>query len=203
MIEYLSGELTRKSPTEVVVECGGVGYAVQVSLNTYAALPRGRDGAAVRLLIHPHYGENVQRLYGFHAEQERALFRLLQSVRGVGPSLALALLSHEPVDSLLHRLRAGDITGLTRVKGVGRKTAERLMVELRDRLPEVTGTTLDPSAPASDRQQMLVQALASLGLTPSESEERARRVLDQAPADARIEELLRRALHQGARAAGP
>ena len=194
MFEYLAGELTRKSPTEVVVECAGVGYCVHISLNTFTALP---ERGSVRLYVHPHYAENNQRLFGFADEEERTLFRLLHGVRGIGPVLALSLLSHEPVAALVQRLRAGDVSGLTRVKGVGRKTAERLLVELRDRLE----VALPAVSATPDQEHPLRQALESLGLTPAEAGTRARQVLAEAGAETELGELLRQALQAGSRSA--
>ncbi len=187
MIEYLEGNLARKSTTEVVVDCGGVAYLVHVSLNTTSQLPAS---GSVKVLIHTHFSDNGQRLYGFSSESERSLFRILQGVRGVGPALALTLLSHEPADRLLGRLRDGDVNGLTRVKGIGRKTAERLLVELRDRLG-----ALGPSFGGDQaRENALVQGLMSLGLNEAEAATRARRVLRDATPEAELDELLRRAL---------
>src|SRR5262245_35639906 len=118
MIDYLNGALTRKSPTEIVVECGGVGYRVEISLHTYAQLPAN---GLLRILIHTHVTDSGQRLFGFVEDSERELFRLLQSVRGVGPTIALTLLSHEPPPRLIERLRSNDVRGLMNIKGIGKK----------------------------------------------------------------------------------
>ena len=192
MFEYFAGNLVHRAPTEVVVDCGGVGYLLLISLNTYAALP---ERGPVKLLAHGHYGENVRRLYGFATAEERALFRLLQGVRGVGPGLAMALLSHETPERLKELLQAGEVTRLTRVKGVGRKTAERLVVELKDRLPQVAA-----SVGAGDLEAVLSRALVTLGLTPSEAERRARETLRESGKEDRLEVLLRSALRASSRA---
>lgn len=197
MFEYLNGTLVQKAPTEVVVDCGGVGYLLHVSLTTFSQL--GEPPAEVKLFVHPHYAENVQRLYGFFTAEERTLYRLVQGVRGIGPALALNLLSHERPELLVERLRSGDVTALTRVKGVGRKTAERLLVELKDRLPAMT--ELLPGTP-SHLQQTLVQALVSLGLNPSEAVQRSQRALEAQSGEADLEILLRLCLQDGARGAG-
>lgn len=186
MIEFLQGELVRKSPNEAVIDCGGVGYVAAISLKSFEALPAG---GRVRLLIHFHQAESGTRLFGFAAEPERQMFRTLQSVRGVGPSLALTLLSHEAPELLAGRIRGGDVKGLTRIKGIGTKTAERIVLELKDRLDHVAAAPLAP-----DHQTLLVQALKSLGLSETEAAERARTVVAAAPGETRLETLLRLAL---------
>ncbi len=193
MIEHLHGTLTRKSPTEVVVECGGVGYLVQISVNTYSALPKGGE---ITLLTHAHYAENSQRLFGFATERERSLFRLLQGLRGVGPALAMGLLSQETPERLIQWFQNGETSRLTQIKGVGRKTAERLIVELRDRLGPLETTT-----PSDSREQVLGNALVSLGVPAAEAEERARQTLAEAGPDVPIEELLRTCLRAASRSA--
>ncbi len=186
MIEYLSGELVRKSPGEAVVECGGVAYLASISLKSFEALPAG---GRVKLLVHCHQSEAGTRLFGFSAEGERRMFRTLIDVRGVGPSLALTLLSHEAPEPLAARIRAGDVKGLTRIKGIGTKTAERLVLELKDRLDHVSGSPLAP-----EHEQLLAQALRSLGLADHEAEQRARAVVHAAAGETRLEVLLRLAL---------
>jgi Holliday junction DNA helicase RuvA len=186
VFEYLSGELVRKSPGEAVVECAGVAYLAAISLKSFEALPAG---GRVRLLVHWHQSESGSRLFGFSTEGERRMFRTLLGVRGVGPALALTLLSHETPESLAARIRAGDVKGLTRIKGIGTKTAERLVLELKDRLDHVAGA---PAAP--EHEQLLAQALRSLGLGDHEADQRARAVAQSAAGETRLEVLLRLAL---------
>lgn len=186
MFEFLNGELARKGPTEAVVDVHGVGYLLSISAQCYAALPaRG----AVRLLVHVHSNDAGTRLFGFLEERERALFRQLQSVSGVGPAVALNLLSHEPPDALAGRLRAGDVKGLTRIKGIGTRTAERLVLELKDKVDPGLAVTLPES-----HEELLAQALRSLGLDPNEAHERAHAVCVAHPGEKRVEVLLRAAL---------
>jgi Holliday junction DNA helicase RuvA len=186
VIEYLSGELVRKAPGEAVVECGGVAYVASISLKGFEALPAG---GRVRLLVHCHESESGTRLFGFAADAERRMFRTLLNVRGVGPALALTLLSHETPETLATRIKSGDVKGLTRIKGIGTKTAERLVLELRDRLDHVAGSPLAP-----EHEQLLVQALQSLGLADHEAAQRARAVVQAAAGETRLEVLLRLAL---------
>jgi len=185
--DFLKGELARKGPTEAVVDVDGVGWLLSISAQCFAALPpRG----AVTLFVHFHWTETSgPRLFGFVDEQERVLFRTLQSVSGVGPAVALALLSHEPPDVLAGRIRAGDVKGLTRIKGIGSKTAERLVLELKEKV----GAGLAVTLPAG-HEELLVQALKSLGLDASEAGERARAVVQAQPDEKRVEVLLRAAL---------
>ncbi|MSR47694.1 MAG: Holliday junction branch migration protein RuvA [Planctomycetes bacterium] len=188
MFEFLKGELARKGPTEAVVDVNGVGYLLSISAQCFAALPaRG----VVTLLVHVHTNDSGARLFGFVEERERALFRQLQSVSGVGPAVALNLLSHEPPDALAGRLRSGDVKGLTRIKGIGTKTAERLILELKDKVDAGLAVTL----PAG-HEELLAQALKSLGLDPSEAAERARQTVKANLGETRVELLLRAALQR-------
>ncbi len=192
MFEFLKGELARKGPSDAVVEVHGVGYLLAISLQCYTALPAS---GPVRLLVHVHTTDSGTRLFGFLEESERALFRLLQSVRGIGPSVALTLLSHEPPEALAGRIRQGDVKGLTRIKGIGTKTAERLVLELKDKV----GSGVITGLPAS-HEELVAQALQSLGLDAAEAAARARAVVQAHPAETRVEALLRTAL-QGRTAA--
>ena len=192
MFDFLDGELARKGPTEAVVAVSGVGYLLSISLQCFAALP---SSGRVKLLVHVHTNESGTRLLGFVDERERALFRLLQSVSGVGPSLALSLLSHEAPDALAARIRSGDVKGLTRIKGIGTKTAERLVLELKDKVVVEPGASV-----VADQERLLTQALESLGLEPDDAAARAREATRALPQETRVEVLLRHALR--ARAAG-
>ena len=190
MFEFLEGELARKSPTDAVLDVAGVGYVLAISLQCYTALPQhGR----VRLFVHVHLGESGTRLFGFLDEKERALFRLLQTVGGVGPGVALTLLSSEPAAAVAARIRAGDVKGLTRVKGIGTRTAERLVLELKEKVAVEPGAAL-----AGDHERLLVQALESLGLEGAEAAARARAALKALPGETQVEPLLRHALQSRA-----
>src|SRR5690348_14394432 len=132
MIGQLRGALIDKRPNQVVIDVSGVGYQVQIPLSTFAAL--GALHAETTLLIHTHLREDQIALYGFLTARERQCFELLISASGVGPALALKILSGMSVEEMLPAIRAGDLVRLTRIPGVGRKTAERIVVELRDKL---------------------------------------------------------------------
>lgn len=190
MIGQLRGRLEDKRPNQVLVDTGGVGYQVQIPLSTFAAL--GELHTEVTLLIHTHVREDALALYGFLTAREKQFFELLISASGVGPSLALKILSGISVEELFAAIRGGDLARLTQVPGVGRKTAERIVVELRDRLKAVEA---DVGAPVTrvGHEGDVVSALVNLGYEQRAAEksvEEARR----AGAAGKFEALLRGAL---------
>lgn len=198
MIGSLRGRLLDRSPRgEVLVEVGGVGYRVVVPTGTLAAL--GEVGSEVFVWTHHYVREGAVCLYGFATREERTLFEALLGARGVGPALALALLSAHSPASLREALATGDLDALCTVPGVGRKTAARLMVELKARLEVAdAAATPAPGAPNGDggaARAELRAALASLGYGPEE----VREALRALPADGDVAALLRMALqHLGA-----
>ena len=162
MIGQLRGRLTDKRPNQVLVDVGGVGYIVQVPLSTYAAL--GELHTEVTLLIHTHVREDALSLYGFLSSREKHFFEMLLSASGVGPSLALKILSGMSVEELVPAIRGSDLARLTKIPGVGRKTAERMVVELRDKLDAVTVEAERPSASSpAGIEADVVSALVNLG----------------------------------------
>src|SRR6202166_282385 len=163
MIGLLRGQLAEKRPNQVLVDVAGVGYQVSIPLSTFYALGPLRED--VTLLIHTHLREDSIALYGFLTNREKHFFELLISASGVGPSLALKILSGMSVDELLPAIRANDLVRLTRIPGVGRKTAERIVVELRDKLAAMETPEPEPVA-AGGRTQMeadVISALLNLG----------------------------------------
>ena len=162
MIGLLRGRLLEKRPNQVVLDVGGVGYLVAVPLSTFAAL--GDLHAEVTLLIHTHVREDALALYGFLSAREKHLFELLLGASGVGPSLALKILSGMNVEELVPAIRSGDLARLTKIPGVGRKTAERMVVELKDKLESVTveAEKPTPSSPAGVEADVK-SALLNLG----------------------------------------
>lgn len=146
MIGLLRGRLLEKRPNQVILDVGGVGYLAAVPLSTFAAL--GELHAEVTLLIHTHVREDALTLYGFLSAREKHVFELLLGASGVGPSLSLKILSGMNVEELVPAIRGGDIARLTKIPGVGRKTAERIVLELKDKLDAVAIAT-DKPAPAS------------------------------------------------------
>jgi Holliday junction DNA helicase RuvA len=162
MIGQLRGRLADKRPNQVLVDVGGVGYLVQVPLSTFAAL--GELHTEVTLLIHTHVREDALALYGFLSSREKHFFEMLLSASGVGPTLALKILSGMSVEELVPAIRGSDLAGLTRIPGVGRKTAERIVVELKDKLEAVAieSEKQIASSPAGT-QADVVSALVNLG----------------------------------------
>ena len=136
MIALLRGVLVEKHPNQVIVETGGVGYDVTIPVSTFTHLPN--PGAEVRLRIHTHVREDALALYGFLTQDEKGLFEKLIDVSGIGPTLAVKILSGMTAPELIHGIRRGEVERLVRIPGVGKKTAERMVLELRDKLPPVT-----------------------------------------------------------------
>jgi holliday junction DNA helicase RuvA len=162
MIGLLRGRLLEKRPNQVILDVGGVGYLVAVPLSTFAAL--GELHAEVTLLIHTHVREDALALYGFLSAREKHFFELLLGASGVGPSLALKILSGMNVEELVPAIRTGDLVRLTKIPGVGRKTAERIIVELKDRLEAIAKEVDKPAAPSPAGAEADVQsALVNLG----------------------------------------
>jgi holliday junction DNA helicase RuvA len=162
MIGQLRGRLADKRPNQVLVDVGGVGYLVQVPLSTFATLGELHD--EVTLLIHTHVREDALALYGFLSSREKHFFELLLSASGVGPALALKILSGMSVEELVPAIRTGDLARLTRIPGVGRKTAERIVVELKDKLEAVAIEAQKPAAASpAGVEADVVSALVNLG----------------------------------------
>lgn len=164
MIALLRGNLVEKSPSRLIVDVGGVGYDVLVPLSTFYVL--GDPGATVSLRIHTHVREESLALYGFATPLEQELFERLISISGVGPKLALAVLSGIEPAELIKAIRLQDVARLTAIPGIGKKTAERIGLELKDRLPAALQTSGAPEAPAPPGDQLradLLSALLNLG----------------------------------------
>src|SRR5262249_5055037 len=193
MIGQLRGRLTDKRPNQVLVDVGGVGYVVQVPLYTYAAL--GDLHAEVTLLIHTHVREDQLALYGFLSSREKHFFEMLLSASGVGPSLALKILSGMSVEELVPAIRNGDLVRLTKIPGVGRKTAERMVVELKDKLDAVTVEASERPAPSSPAgvEADVVSALTNLGYDARTAESAVAEAKREAGAN-NFEKLLRASL---------
>jgi Holliday junction DNA helicase RuvA len=195
MIAQLRGRILERSATDVVVDVGGVGYAVTVSLSTLEKLPP--IGGDTTLLTHMIVREDAMLLFGFGTRQERDLFRLLISVSGIGPKLAISILSGIGPVPLAGFIASNDAAALTRVPGIGRKTAERLIVELRDTIGRIgasPGGGVADLGPASVRAEAML-ALTALGYTRAAAERAIRAAIDDdAAAALSVEELVRRSL---------
>jgi len=192
MIGQLRGRLAEKRPNQVLVDVGGVGYVVQVPLSTYAAL--GELHTEVTLLIHTHVREDALALYGFVSSREKHFFEMLLSASGVGPTLALKILSGMSVEELVPAIRGSDLARLTKIPGVGRKTAERMVVELKDKLETVTAETEKPAASSpAGIEADVASALVNLGYDGRAAEVAVGEAKREAGA-ANFEKLLRGAL---------
>lgn len=190
MIDSIRGVLRAKSPTQAVVEVSGVSFAVGIPLSVYERL--GSAGQTVELLTCLHMREDGIQLFGFLSADDRDLFLQLLKVTGVGPKLALAVLSRFSSAELANVVRAGDSRRLTVVRGIGAKTAERLMVELKGRV-EVPAAATSTPAPLTAAAEA-VRALEALGFTLTEADAAVRRALSAAPPEASAAEIIRMAL---------
>ena len=146
MIAFLRGRLISKSPNQAIVECGGVGYDANISVATFTALPP--EGAEARLHIHTHVREDALSLFGFAEPQEKRLFEKLLTISGIGPKLAITVLSGIDAGRLVGAIRAGDHATLTKIPGIGKKTAERVVLELKDKLDDMAAAA-PAGAPAA------------------------------------------------------
>src|SRR5215469_8370493 len=169
MIALLRGTLLEKHPNQAIVETGGVGYDVTIPVSTFTHLPDA--GAEVRLRIHTHVREDALALYGFLTPEEKALFEKLIGVSGIGPTLAVKVLSGVAAPALIVAIQRGEVERLVRIPGVGKKTAERMVLELRDKLPALSGA--EPAAPAAALtpvDQDVLSALLNLGCARPQAE---------------------------------
>jgi holliday junction DNA helicase RuvA len=193
MIARLFGRIADKQPNRLIVDVSGVGYDVQVPLSTYYVT--SDVGGEMALRIHTHVREDQLALYGFATDHELAMFEKLIAVSGIGPRLALSVLSGIEPRDLAGAIQRNDLARLTAIPGVGKKTAERMCVELRDRLPKSIDAS--PASPADSLREDLVSALANLGYHRQAID----KVLDKSiQQDARFEDILRVALKELSRA---
>jgi Holliday junction DNA helicase RuvA len=191
VIAQVRGRLLRKEPQQAIVDVGGVGYRVAIPLSTFYRI--GEPGGEVTLLTHTHVREDTLALFGFLTVAEQALFERLIAVSGVGPKLALSILSGIEAPDLVAALRSSDVVRLTRIPGVGKKTAERLVLELKDKMQGLAATEeAESPAPASSAKEDLVSALVHLGYSRPEAEKGVDRALKEG--EGRFEDLLRRTL---------
>jgi len=198
MIAYLKGILAEKDISRVVVECGGVGYEVSIPLSTFDRLPA--EGGEVKLFTHHEVREDAQLLFGFATRQERDMFDLVTTVSGVGPKLALAVLSGLTVGDLQLAVSQGDAKRLASVKGIGKKTAERIVVELRDKINPIEALANATSEVSQEQGAVLrdaMLALTALGFTEELARAKVQKVLDEEPSLADVESILKRALACG------
>ncbi|MEP6570398.1 MAG: Holliday junction branch migration protein RuvA [Acidobacteriota bacterium] len=203
MIAHLSGTLLSKEPNSVIVDVGGVGYEVTIPVSTFYDLEE--PGSTVKLRVYTHVREDALQLYGFKTLRERELFMRLISVSGIGPKLGITLLSGMSADEMIASIRTNNLARLILIPGVGRKTAERLVMELRDKVAslaagveEELGTTAATGAPVATEDSMrsdVLSALLNLGYQRSSAEKAVTSALDEG-GDISVELILRRSLRK-------
>lgn len=198
MIGWLSGKVVQAVPDRLILDVGGVGYQVAIPLSTFYEIQKAEAGSTLRLFIHTHVREDALALYGFWSEREKELFEQLIAVSGIGPRLAQVVLSGMAPDELIAALAAGDVARLVRIPGVGKKTAERMVVELRDKLQAWAAqlpAARAAAATAGGSDSDLVAALVNLGYKPTLAEGAVGAARKDAP-EAAFHELLRLALRR-------
>jgi Holliday junction DNA helicase RuvA len=198
MIAFLRGKLLEKHPNQVIVETGGVGYDVVIPVSTFSALPD--SGAEVALRVHTHVREDALSLFGFLTREEKTLFEKLISVSGIGPGLAIKVLSGLATPAIIDAIRRGQVEQLVRIPGVGKKTAERMVLELKDKLEgveigvaAVAGVAVRAEPPLGEIEQDVLSALLNLGCQRAAAEAAVRKAKASASTSA-FEPMFRKAL---------
>ena len=197
MIGFLKGTLLQCTPERALLDVHGVGYAVSIPLSTFYELEKIGADQAVGLFIHTHVREDAIELFGFWNEKEKLLFEKLIMVSGIGPKLARVILSGMPSEQLLSALATGDTVRLATIPGIGKKTAERMVVDLKDKV-QALAAEMDQPVLADETESDLVQALVNLGYKESLAQRAVSRAREQSP-DAPFHELLRLSLQRLAR----
>jgi len=192
MIAHLRGTLLAKHPNQAILETHGVGYDVVISVPTFSELPAA--GQEVALHIHTHVREDALSLYGFLRLAEKLLFEKLLTVSGIGPKLAITILSGMPADEMVAAIRGGDVARLTRIPGIGKKTAERMVLELRDKLPAPAGATEVNLAAANPVEEDVLSALVNLGYQRAAAEKALQAATRSGKSSANFDVLFREAL---------
>lgn len=190
MIDYISGTLAEATPTTAVVDVNGIGYEISITLIDYSAIQAERQ---VKLFIHEAIREDAHLLYGFTTKRGREMFRLLIGVSGVGPNTARVILSSVTPDDLAATIASGNDSVLKAVKGIGVKTAQRIIVDLKDKIKGDAATLLTQSLPGSETFEEALAALSVLGFTRLQSEKALRKILKSEPTVS-VEEAIRKAL---------
>jgi len=196
MIAYLRGTILEKHPNQIILEAAGVGYDIQIPISTFTALPD--QGATAALRIYTHVREDALLLFGFATSEEKAVFERLISVSGIGPKLAITVLSGLPTPELIAAIRSSDLARLVRIPGVGKKTAERIVLELKDKLMSVDAAgkptpAMETGPVYSTLERDVLSALQNLGCSRPAGEEALRKVLEKGT-PAEFEPLFRAAL---------
>lgn len=197
MIAYLKGTVHDKSPEQVIVDVRDVGYLLEISNQTYDKLPAQDE--EVELLVYHHVTDNDQRLFGFANQNEKDLFELLITVKGVGPKLGLTILSGLPAQQITGAIVQEDKSALSKIKGIGKKTAQRMILELKDKISEMVDATYSPDGAtniSSNVKEEAVSALQSLGFKKRDAEESIELAAKGEDFDGNVQKLVKKALSQ-------
>lgn len=190
MIEFIKGEIAEITPTYAVIECSGIGYMLCITLSTYSALENVKSA---KLLVHEVLREDTHQLYGFINEQERQLFRLLIGVSGVGANTARMILSSIPAPELEAVIAAGDHSRLKNVKGIGTKTAQRIIVDLRDKIKQGDDSLINQTVKSSEVYDEALLALVMLGFSRPQSQKVLKKIFETDPT-VKVEMAIKKAL---------
>ena len=196
MIAYLKGTLAKKATEAIIVDVHDVGYEVEISSQTFDQLPA--EGKDLKLLIHHHITDNDQRLFGFFSSDEKDLFELLNGVKGVGPKLGLKILSGLPAPDIIQAIVQSDKTALSQISGIGKKTAERMILELKDKIGEIATTagTASGSSVSGSLKDEAISALESLGFKKRDAEKAVVAAARENDAGGDVQVLIKNALSQ-------
>ena len=190
MITHLEGKLVEKNPTDVVIDCNGVGYFINISLHTFSQIP---DGENLRLYTYLQVREDSQTLYGFSSKTEREIFKLLISVSGIGANIARTMLSSLTPEQVKEGIASGDVSLIQSIKGIGLKTAQRVIIDLKDKVLKVYGIDELSLIPNNTHKDEALSALDVLGFNKKQSEKVVERILKAQP-DAQVEQIIKEAL---------
>ena len=190
MISFLNGELVRKNAGYIWIDVNGVGYEVRISLQTFSSIPNKGE---VKIFTHHHVREDAQVLFGFHTEQEKETFLHLISISGVGPNTALVILSSMSPEELNNAISQGDVPRIKSIKGIGAKTAERIILELRDKLSGITVSEIEniPSNLNNTLREEALSALITLGFAKSQAEKGIHQALLEMGSEASLEGVIK------------
>jgi len=201
MIEQVTGKIVHKSPTFCIIDCGGVGIGLHISLNTFQKIKNNPPDSPASLFTHLHVREDLLQLYGFSDYEEKEFFRMLISVSGIGPRLALTLLSGPATKDIKNAIIREDVAILTRVPGIGRKTAQRLILELKEKMTTDKELTGIPSISLDSNQLQskvseAIQVLIQLGYKPDDAHRTMNKLSNQLSDEISVEEIIKMALRE-------
>lgn len=193
MYDYIKGSVEELNPAELVLECGGIGYKFEISLNSYEKF---RSSGSAKVYVYHHLREDEETLYGFYDKDERWIFTLLISVSGIGPNTARMMLSSLTVQDVCEAIGTANVNKIKSVKGIGLKTAQRLIIELKDKVAKGSGASTDLTGTAAGNvANDAALALVSLGFSKSAVEKAIARILSENP-ESTLEEIVKKALNQ-------